>query len=217
MIKNNKDAEALIAFAVHNNRKDTLSALRAYGYVIDENISDADLFTTIRNIWAEEGIVRVAEILKSVPFDMSKITQEQARNLAIKYKDAEPAPNERGEWWGKFFTNVGDFFSGNTQISQNPNITQQTSTACLSPIWVAIIVILGIIAMIWMNKKKIENAKTFSIVIAVILVGVLLYGALCKNITVTQTGGGGSQTVHNGAFGWLKGILDGLNVSVIGG
>lgn len=57
--------------------------------------------------------------------------------------------------------------------------------------------------------------KFIIISIVVIVVAVALYGIFAT--TTTETSGGGTQEVHSGALGWLKGILSGLNLSVVGG
>lgn len=52
--------------------------------------------------------------------------------------------------------------------------------------------------------------------IAIIILAVVLYAVFAKTTVTTQTGSGTTQTTHSGALGWLKGILDGFSVSVVG-
>lgn len=52
--------------------------------------------------------------------------------------------------------------------------------------------------------------------IAIIILAVVFYAIFAKTTVTNQTGQGTTQTTHNGALGWLKGILDGFSVSVVG-
>lgn len=54
--------------------------------------------------------------------------------------------------------------------------------------------------------------KAAIIAISIIVVAVVLYGIFARD--TSSTGGGGSQDVHTGALGFLKGILNGLHLSV---
>lgn len=211
MIKNNKDVEALLALAVSNNRGATISALTSAGYTVNQDISDADLFVTLRNIWAKEGIEKVETILKKVPFDVSKLTPEQARNLAIKYKDI--SPNEKFNL-NNIAQSIGDFFSGTTEISQNPGVTNQYSEPLISPTILVIASLLGISAIVFLYARGVKNANAASIAIGIVLIGLLVVGGFAKKVTTTQTGTTTSQTVHNGALGWLQGVFQGLNISL---
>lgn len=58
--------------------------------------------------------------------------------------------------------------------------------------------------------------KIAVISIAIVILAVVLYAIFAKSSTTTQSGGGGSTEVHQGALGWLKGLLSGLNLSVVG-
>lgn len=59
--------------------------------------------------------------------------------------------------------------------------------------------------------------KAAIIAISIIVVALVLYAIFAKTANTTSTGPGGTTEIHNGALGWLKGILNGLNLSVVGG
>jgi hypothetical protein len=56
--------------------------------------------------------------------------------------------------------------------------------------------------------------KATTIVICVIVIGVMIYAATAKNITITSTTGGGQTDTHNGVLSFLDGWLN--NVTVFG-
>lgn len=210
------DVQALIAFSILNNKRGVINAMNSSGYLVPENISDSDLFDSVAKIGDEEGIKKLQSILYKVTIDKSKITEEQARNLSIKFGNVPANAQAKSNWFQNLATQVGDFFSGTTVVNQNPNVTTQNSEPVLSPLIIVITAIIGIVSIVLLNRGEGKKNTAISFVIGIIVLGVVLYGVFAKNQTITSSGGGGSQTVHNGALGWLQGILDGLHVSVVG-
>lgn len=207
------DVQALIELAILNNKDGLIRAMNSSGYPVASNISDADLFHETAKVGDKKGIKALTKVLLKVSIDKTKLTEAQAKYLAIKFKDIDP----NAKWnWNNIGQSIGDFFSGTTVINQNPNIATQTSESALSPIWIIITAILGIGAIVYVNKKEVKGATAISWVIGIIIVAVAVFGIFAKKTTITSSGGGGSQQIHNGALGWLQGILDGFNLSVIG-
>lgn len=206
------DLQAFIAFAVKNNKQGLIQAMNSSGYPVSPNISDAYLFNEVAKV-GDKSIKRLKNVLAKVTIDTSKLTEQQARNLAIKYKDFNP----NAKWnWNNIGQSIGDFLSGTTVVNSNPNITTQTSTPVL-PAWVVpTTAIAGMSIIAFLFARNVKNALGASIAIGIVTIGVILYGTFAKKESIASSGGGGIQTVHNGALGWLDGILDGLHLSIAG-
>lgn len=56
--------------------------------------------------------------------------------------------------------------------------------------------------------------KIVIISIALIIIAVVIYAIFAP--TTTSTSSGTTTDIHSGALGWLKGILNGLNISLVG-
>lgn len=214
------DVQALIAFAILNNKSGLIDAMNYYGYPIAGNISDDDLFTAVGTIGDKEGIKKLQTVLSRVPIDKSKLTQEEAKNLAIKFRDFNPNSNPNAklsDWFKNLGQGIGDFFSGHTVVNQNPNTLSQTSEPVLSPFAILTVAIVGIIAILLINRGEASKTKkTTSWIIGIIILVVGVYGIFATKQTIVQSGGGGNQNIHNGALGWIKGILNGLHLGITG-
>lgn len=206
------DIQALIAFAVKNNKQGLIQAMNSSGYPVSSTISDAYLFNEVAKV-GDKSKKKLKNILAKVPVDKSKLTEQQARNLAIKYKEFNP----NAKWnWNNIGQSIGDFLSGTTVINSNPNITTQTKTPVL-PAWVVpTTAITGMAVIAFLFARNVKNALGASIAIGIVTIGVILYGTFAKKESIASSGGGGIQTVHNGALGWLQGILDGFSLNVVG-
>lgn len=208
------DVQAIIALAINNNKEGVINAMNLNKYYVSVDISDNDLFNRLALIADKNGINELKNILSNVPFDKSKLTEDELNNLDIKFGSIQKNANNKvsGVNLKNVFDTIGDFFSGNTIISTNPNI--QTQETLLSPMMIISVAVIAIIAIIIIVKIGFKGAKIISMVIGLIVLSVALYGIFAKKITIS--GGGASSTIHNGALGWLKGILNGLHVSVAG-
>lgn len=209
------DVQGLIALAILNNKPALISVLNSSGYAVPSNISDSQLFDVVGKIGDDESMSKMQRILAQVPWDTTKLTQQEARNLAIKFTNANPNA-KFSDWLSQLGQGIGDFLSGTSVVNQNPNITTQNSEPAISPVWIVITAIIGIIGIIFVNNRQVKGATTISWVIGLVVLAVTAFGIFAKKVTITAQGGGGSQNVHNGALGWIKGILNGLHLSVTG-
>lgn len=209
------DIQALIAFAIQNNKQGVINVMNASGYPVSSNISDSDLFDAVGKVGDNHGMKALENILSKVTIDKSKLTQEQAKNLAIKFQGIDPNA-KFSDWFGKLSTQIGDFFSGNTVVNQNPNVQTQNSEPEVSPYIIISVALVGIVAIVWLQMKETKGATNASWAVGAVTIVVLLYGIFAKKQTITASGGGGSQNIHNGALGWLAGILNGLSINVVG-
>lgn len=210
------DVQALIAFAILNNKSGLINAMNAYGHPVSNDISDAELYNAVSKAWQEDGISELKNILSRVPLDKSKITEEQAKNLAIKYNGVDPNAKKIGDFLNSLGQGIGDFLSGTTVVNQNPNLSTQSSEPVL-PAWVVpttAIISMAVIAFLF--ARNVKNALGASIAIGIVAISVIIYGTFAKKTTTNVSGGGGTSTTHNGALGWLQGILDGFHLNVIG-
>lgn len=202
---NIRDIQALIAFAVMNNKLGVIQAMNNTGNFVPFNISDTVLFDAVLNVYETQGLNALKIVLNQVALDRSKLTQDEARNLFIKYNNLDPATAKFSlDNIGK---SIGDFLSGTTVVNQTGGTL--TSTSVLSPTTLTLIVVIGIILMIIFRKFV-----AVVIGIIVIIAAVVAYGIFARNIS--QTGPTGTTTVHEGALGWLAGVLNGLNLSIVG-
>lgn len=210
------DIQALIELYILNNKSGLINAMNSSGYPVAQNISDADLFYAVGKVGDDKGLKALQDILVQVPFDTSKLTAQEAKNLAIKYGNVDPNA-KLSDYFKDLGTKIGDFFSGHTVVNQNPNVITQNSEPVLSPLAILSVAIIGIVSIIFINRGESSKGKTtITWVIGIIILAVAGYGILAKKQTIVQSGGGGSSDVHNGALSWLKGILAGLHLSVAG-
>lgn len=203
------DLNALIAFSIQNNKPGTIKAMNSAGYPVLSNISDASLFNAVQKVYTDQGLSALKQVLNMVPTDKSKLTQEQAKNLLITYKNLQVDPNAKfGDFLQSLGSGIGDFLSGHTTVSTSGGSTIITPT--LSSGTLLFTAIAGVILIAIFRKFT-----AVIVAIVIIVAAVVLYGIFSKNIT--STGPTATTQSNAGALGWLKGILSGLNLSVIGG
>lgn len=148
---NTNDINALIAFAVQNNRQGVIIALNSLGYVIGQNISDDDLFTLMLNIYTSHGLTELQAILNRVPFDKFKISLMEAKNLSIKYNNTPEDGNARfgdKDWWKNLGNNIGDLLSGVTTVTSVPPVINTSSTSPISATQIMIVAGVAIAAIV---------------------------------------------------------------------
>jgi len=144
-----QDVQAVIAFAILNNKPGLIHAMNSLGTIVPANVSDADLFTAVNNIFATRGITGLESLLNGVPLDKSKITEEEAKNLVIKYKgtDGNIPTNSNlfltPGWLNRLGEGIGDFLSGHSVVVQNPTVIVSKS-----PISTTTIIIIAAVAVI---------------------------------------------------------------------
>lgn len=139
------DVYALIAFAIKNNKSALIKSLNSSGYSVAANISDDDLFNYVKIAFNQRGVNKLVEILNKVPVDKSKITESEARNLAIKYNDFNPNAKFN---LGHLGQSIGDFFSGHSVTNTAPSVIVSNVKSAISPVVIISIAILGIIAIV---------------------------------------------------------------------
>lgn len=147
-----QDVQAVIAFAIVNNKPGLIRAINSIGTTISDNISDTDLFNAVNNVFATKGITGLESLLNGVPLDKSKLTEEEAKNLLLKYKGADVnIPTNPNLFYGSGWLNrlgqgIGDFLSGHTVVNQNPTVV--VSKSPISTTTIIIIASVGIIAIV---------------------------------------------------------------------
>lgn len=146
---NINDLQALIAFAIANNKVGLIQSLNASGYNVSPVISDTDLYNFVEAIYNTRGLSALKAILNKVALDKSKLTQEQAKNLLIAYNNITVDPNARfGDWIKEAGQTIGDFLSGTNTISQTGATSTQTVTSPISATTVIIIAGIAIVAIV---------------------------------------------------------------------
>lgn len=195
------DIQALIAFAILNNKQGVMQSMNAAGNAVGAGISDAKLAEEVWNVFAEKGVTRLQQVLSKVPIDRTRITQQEAKAFVVKFKNADPNAK-----FGDWLQGVGNYFGdllGGSSVSGG-TVTQMFSESAISPALIGLIVVIGLILMVLFRKFI-----AVVVGIIVIVLGVVLYGIFAKKITTTSTGGG--TTSHGGVgqvvLGWLSGFL----------
>lgn len=178
------DLAGYIALAVQNNKKGVIEGMNTTGNFISPSISSADLVEKLWNIFSQKGLAALKQVLDKVPVVTDKITEDQAKAVAIKIRGIDP--NTRGKFWDwvKDAGNSFGGFIGGTSVSPG-TVTNVSSTSVISPFMLGLIVVAGLILMVLFRKFV-----AVVVGIIVIVLAVVLYGIFAKNIQTTQTGGG---------------------------
>lgn len=139
-----KDVQGLIAFAGQNNKPGLIAAMNSSGYAVAADISDANLYAAVNNIFLTKGFDTLRSILLKVSIDKSQLTAQQSANLIAKYKGVDTTnANAKFSW-----TSIGDFLSGNSTITQNPtNITSSSPISAKTMIYFGAGAIIAIILL----------------------------------------------------------------------
>lgn len=194
------DIQALIAFAIENNKAGVIQAMNSTGSSISSTISDAKLAEDVWNVFSEEGVSSLQKVLSKVPIDHTKVTEQEAKAFSTKFKNVDPNAK-----FGDFVKGIGDYFGdllgGSTVIGGT--VQQMFSESAISPALVGLIVVVGLILIVLFRKFI-----GLVVAIVVIILAVILYGIFAKKITTTLTGGG--SVSHGGigqvVLGWLSGF-----------
>lgn len=147
------DVQALIAFAIRNNKSGLINAMNATGNPVLSNISDDNLFTVVNNVFISKGIEGLKSILLRVPLDKNKLTEDQARNLLLKFNiNTSINPNARMGWLSNIGQSIGDFLSGHSTVQQPSSSSVSSpiiSGNTLIYLAVAAIILIIIVALIF--------------------------------------------------------------------
>ena len=195
------DIQGLIAFAILNNKPAVIRSMNFRGYNITTSISDDDLFDKIWNIYVQNGLTPLQNVLSGVPIIKNTVTERQKAVLISTFQDPSSPTGKFGDWFNTAIQNVGDFLGGSTVSTTGP--LSQTSDPALSATGIILIALAGLTGIVIFRKFKIVV-----IAIIIVLVAIILYGLLAKK-TVT-TGGGTVTTQHGGVGGSLFSGLFGL-------
>lgn len=194
------DISALIAFAIQNNKTGVIQAMNATGNPVPSGISDAKLAEELWNVFDDQGVTGLQQVLSKVPVDQTKVTEQEAKAFVTKFKNVDPN-SKFGDW----VKGVGNYFGdllGGSSVSTG-TITQMFSESALSPTIIALIVVIGLIMVVLFRKFV-----AVVVAIIVIVLALVLYGIFAKKITTTTTGGG--TTSHGGVgsvvLSWLAGF-----------
>lgn len=138
------DLQGLIAFAITNNKSAVIRAMNATGNVVASSITDDDLMQQVWNIFTARGLDALKRVLSLVPIDRSKVTQDQAKTLAVKFGGADPNA-KLTDWLNTAWQNIGDLVGGHSTTNVVPTIV---NTIQQSPINSGVIIAVSIIAII---------------------------------------------------------------------
>lgn len=146
---NTNDLQALIAFAIANNKAGLIQSLNLSGYTVSPSISDTALYDYVYAIYNTRGLNVLKAIFNNVALDKSKLTQEEAKNLLIAYNDITVDPNAKfGDWIKEAGQTIGDFLSGTNTIVQSGATSNQTVTSPISATTIIIIAGIAIVAIV---------------------------------------------------------------------
>lgn len=198
---NTNDIQGIIALAILNNKQGAIQAMNSTGNQVASNISDADLAVKLWNVFSDQGIQGLKNVLSKVAIDRTKITQQEAKALTVQFKGVDPNA-KFGDWISGVGTFFGDLLGGSSVTTGT--VQSMSSESALSPTMIALIVVVGLILMVLFRKFI-----ALVVGIIVIVLAVVLYGIFAKKITTTTTGGG--TTSHGGVgqvvLGWLTGLF----------
>lgn len=150
------DIQALIALAIQNNKNALIQSMNQSGYPVSYGISDEDLFISVLNVFTSKGLVGLKSVL-DIPWDTSTITQEEAKNLAIRFQGLDPSvnTNSRSSWLSDLGKNIGDLLSGHTTVTVDPTIiTKKPSLSATQIIIIAAVAIAAIVILAIVFKKS---------------------------------------------------------------
>lgn len=208
------DIQALIGLAVINNKQGLIDAMNKAGYAVTKPISDERLFQQTSDVYTQKGLGAITKILSDVKVDKDKLSYRQKAALAYKFKGI--TPESKSGWFENTLQTIGDFFGGSSTITQGPVVSTQQSKTALPPWMIITTAVLAIIGIIIVFAKGVKGAGTISIAIAIVAIGVILYGALGKNIVVTQTGSGTTQETHGSILSWMGNWFNNVTISGVG-
>lgn len=211
-----EDIQALIAYAILNNKPGVILAMNNAGYTVPDSIKDVDLFFALWTLYRMKGLPGLKTVLDNVEIKKEKVSAKEATAFAVKFKGINPNA-KFGDILNQIGTFFGDLIGGSTTVTQGgTTVSQQTSSVL--PTWVVPTVsIVGILVIAYMFIKNIPNAVSFSIVIGVLIIGVMLYGGLAKQTVISQQGGGGTSTTHGGILTSFSNWLNNVSLSIVGG
>lgn len=194
------DIQALIAFAIENNKPGVIQAMNSTGNPVSMNISDAKLAEEVWNVFDDKGVTGLQVVLSKVPIDRTKVTEKEAKAFIAKFKNVDPNAK-----FGDIVKGIGDYFGdllGGSTVTGG-TVQQMFSESALSPALIGLIVVAGLILIVLFRKFV-----ALVVAIVVIVLAVVLYGIFAKKITTTLTGGG--TTTHGGigqvVLSWLSGF-----------
>lgn len=194
------DIQALIAFAIQNNKPGVIEAMNAAGNPVPPSISDAKLAEYLWNVFDDKGVAGLQQVLAKVPVDRTKVTEIEAKAFVTKFKNVDPN-SKFGDWIKGVGNYFGDLLGGSTVTGGT--VQQMFSESAISPALIGLIVVIGLILIVLFRKFV-----AVVVGIIVIVLAVVLYGIFAKKITTTITGGG--TTSHGGVgqvvLGWLSGF-----------
>lgn len=186
------DIQGIITIAIKNNKLGVIRAMNSTGHKTSTHISDADLVEKVWNVFSAEGAPGLKKVLDLVPPIPNKISEQEAKALVVGFRGVRPDARGGFEDWlkgiGQYF---GDLIGGSAV--QGGTVTSMTSESVLPPWAMFATVIGGVLGIIIFRKITI-----LVVALVLIVVAVLLYGTLAKNIVTTQTGG---TTVQHGGIG----------------
>lgn len=194
------DIQALIAFAIENNKPGVIQAMNSTGNPVPSGISDAKLAEDVWDVFSDKGVEGLQRVLSKVPVDRTKVTEEEAKAFVTKFKSI-PRDAKFGDWVKGVGDYFGDLLGGSTVTGGT--VQQMFSESALSPALIGLIVVAGLILIVLFRKFI-----ALVVAIVVIVLAVVLYGIFAKKITTTLTGGG--STSHGGigqvVLSWLAGF-----------
>lgn len=138
------DVNALIAFAIENNKPALIGAMNATGNPVSSTISDDDLFNSVEKVFTKKGLDGLKVVLSMVPVDKSKVSLTELNNLGARLSGTTSTTAKSGDFW----EDIADFFGGTTEIVQVPTTATTTTSPILEPTTIIYLAVGGIIAIV---------------------------------------------------------------------
>lgn len=137
-----QDIQALIAFAITNNKQGLIAAMNATGNTVAMNITDDALLQRTLNVFTTKGLDGIRNILSRVTVDKSKVTQKQKDIITQKFQ-INTSNAKFSDWFNSAVITAEDILGGHTTITSAPIISETKS-----PISTTTMIIFAIAAII---------------------------------------------------------------------
>lgn len=193
------DIQAYIAIAIRNNKAGVRNAMNSTGHLVPAGIASSDLLVKVWDVFKQEGIDGLQNVLSKVPVNPEKLSQDEAQAAVVRFRGVDPNA-KFGDWIKGVGNYFGDLLGGSSVTGGT--VSNMSSQAALSGTAIGLIVVIGLVLMILFRKSI-----ALVVGIIVVILAVVLYGIFARTVTTTITGGG--TVTHGGIGDTLGNIVSG--------
>lgn len=193
------DIQGYIAIAVRNNKSGVINAMNSTGHLVAAGIASADLLVKVWDVFKQEGIDGLQNVLSKVPVNPEKLSQDEAQAAVVRFRGVDPNA-KFGDWIKGVGNYFGDLLGGSSVTGGT--VSNMNSQPALSGTAIGLIVVIGLVLMILFRKSI-----ALVVGIIVVILAVVLYGIFARTVTTTLTGG--NTVTHGGIGSTVSGILGG--------